>query len=476
MGIQINGQTDTISAIDGSLNLTGAELPSVTNLNATGIVTASSFSGALTGNVNATGVSTFNNVVVGGSTTALVVSGNARITGILTVGSGTITINPTTDSISGVTTLGVTTTYTTNLTVNGNAYPTSGPLSNRNLIINGAMAVAQRGTSSTSTGYRTVDRIDSTYAGITQTQSQQSLTSGDPYNEGFRYFYRVTNTSTSSATSAISEIQQKIEGQNINQSGWNFTSSSSYLTVSFWVRSSLAGTYYFWLFSPETSSVGYYRIPFTLSANTWKKVTHTIPGNSGLTIDNDNGIGLHCYWVPHYGTDYTGSTAQTEQWSGRTGNDYLPDFPQNWCNTASATFDITGVQLEPGTVATPFEFRSYGDELRLCQRYYYRIQPTNQYSAFCNGWNDGTTTSRGVIHFPITMRTRPTTLEQTGTASDYYLNATSGGGVCTGVPTFDTSTQNQSSVNWTKTGLTAGQATLFQTNVANAYLAWSAEL
>jgi len=74
------------------------------------------------------------------------------------------------------------------------------------------------------------------------------------------------------------------------------------------------------------------------------------------------------------------------------------------------------------------------------------------------------------------MRTRPTTLEQTGTASDYYLNATSGGGECTGVPTFDTSTQNQSSVNWTRTGLTAGQATLFQTNVVNAYLAWSAEL
>ena len=380
------------------------------------------------------------NVGIGTSipTTALdVQGGNLKIGSNILSFSGVSTfsnISVTGGSITGLSTIGVTTVTATSLNVNGNAYPTAGPLSNRNLIINGAMAVAQRGTSSTSTGYRTVDRIFGYYAESTQTQSQQSLTSGDPYNEGFRYFYRVTNTSTSSATSAISEIQQKIEGQNINQSGWNFKSSSSYLTVSFWVRSSLAGTYYFWLYSPETSSVGYYRIPFTLSANTWKKVTHTIPGNSGLTIDNDNGIGLHCYWVPHYGTDYTGSTAQTEQWSGRTGNDYLPDFPQNWCNTASATFDITGVQLEPGTVATPFEHRSYGDELRLCQRYYETCYQQglapgsstsqNNILAVCPG-----NINRGYGHLQFQVKKRASatvTFYSTSGASGKFRNATQG--------------------------------------------------
>jgi len=278
----------------------------------------------------------------------------------------------------------------------------------RNLIINGDMKVAQRGTSSTSTGYRTVDRIQCTHAQITQTQTQQSLTSGDPYDEGLRYFFRVQNTSVSSNSTAISEISYRIEGQDINQSGWNFKSGNSYLTVSFWVRSSLAGTYYFWLNSPETSAVGYYRIPFTLSSNTWTKITHSIPGNSGITIDNDNGTGLILYWIPYYGTDYTGSTALTEQWSGRTGNDYLPDFVQNWCNTASATFDITGVQLEVGKNATEFEHRSYGEELALCQRYYEVID--NYHASAHRGLDnnfDGHTTITGPV-YAVTKRTGPT--------------------------------------------------------------------
>ena len=295
----------------------------------------------------------------------------------------------------------------------------------KNLIINGDMKVAQRGTSSTSTGYRTVDRINSTYAQITQTQTQQSLTSGDPYDEGLRYFFRVQNTSVSSNSTALSEISYRIEGQDINQSGWNFKSGNSYLTVSFWVRSSLAGTYYFWLNSPETSAVGYYRIPFTLSSNTWTKITHSIPGNSGITIDNDNGTGLILYWIPYYGTDYTGSTALTEQWSGRTGNDYLPDFVQNWCNTASATFDITGVQLEVGRNATDFEHRSYGEELALCQRYYQTTNMNTSYTGSGNfvgesaytGWQYSSAGGSCRIRLPVAMRVQPAA-SIVGTAAD----------------------------------------------------------
>jgi hypothetical protein len=355
--------------------------------------------------VNVVGISSLGiTTVTGVGQTALTVNGDARITGVLTVGQGSVTIDGTSgnSSITGVTTVGVTSAYITS--INDLNYPTAGPLSNRNLIINGSMQVAQRGTSSTSTGYRTVDRINSTYAQITQTQTQQSLTSGDPYDEGLRYFFRVQNTSVSSNSTAISEISYRIEGQDINQSGWNFKSGNSYLTVSFWVRSSLAGTYYFWLNSPETSAVGYYRIPFTLSSNTWTKITHSIPGNSGITIDNDNGTGLILYWIPYYGTDYTGSTALTEQWSDRTGNDYLPDFAQNWCNDASATFDITGVQLEVGTVATPFEHRSYGDELARCERYCQSFGPI--YGIICHNYT--TTNAVGQIKYKTSMRTNPT--------------------------------------------------------------------
>ena len=298
----------------------------------------------------------------------------------------------------------------------------------RNLVINGDMKVAQRGTSSTSTGYRTVDRINSTYAQITQTQTQQSLTSGEPYDEGLRYFFRVQNTSVSSNSTAISEISYKIEGQDINQSGWNFKSGNSYLTVSFWVRSSLAGTYYFWLNSPETSAVGYYRIPFTLSSNTWTKITHSIPGNSGITIDNDNGTGLILYWIPYYGTNYTGSTALTEQWSDRTGNDYLPDFVQNWCNDPSATFDITGVQLEVGKNATEFEHRSYGEELQLCKRYFQKFD-SGRFRGL-NAYPNVSLTSGDQLPsflFPVQFRTTPTM--SPATATTVYDTWAAGAGI-----------------------------------------------
>ena len=128
------------------------------------------------------------------------------------------------------------------VTVDGVAMPSAGPLSNRNLIINGAMQVAQRGTSSTSDGYQTVDRFRVNWGGVNITQSQQTLSSGDPYNEGFRHFLRAANTSTSSATNSYSQLDYYTESQDIAKSGWNYTDSNSFVTVSFWARSSLAGT------------------------------------------------------------------------------------------------------------------------------------------------------------------------------------------------------------------------------------------
>ena len=264
---------------------------------------------------------------------------------------------------------GISSVSTTNLTVNGNAYPNAGPLSNRNLIINGAMQVAQRGTTSTATGYATVDRFTVARNGVSVTQSQESLSSGDPYDEGFRYFLRYTNTATNSSAQAFVEISQYIESQNVAQSGWNYKSSSSYITTSFWVRSSLAGTYYVHYNNDDVTRFVHNKA-FTLSANTWTKVTHSIPGDSSCVFNDDNGRGLRVVIVPHYGTDYTDSSSQTDAWFTRTTSNYSPDFAQNWSNSASATFDITGLQLEVGTVATPFEHRSYGDELARCQRYY----------------------------------------------------------------------------------------------------------
>ena len=355
------------ATFSGNVSIAGTlTYEDVTNIDSIGIITARDTIDAQ-GNVtvgaglSVVGVSTLGNTVVGGATTELVVGGDARITGILTVGSSSITIDGTTNTVS-----------TSNLTVNGTAYPSAGPLSNRNLIINGAMQVAQRGTSSTSEGYQTVDRFPVYFSQVSITQSQQSLTSGDPYNEGFRYFMRLANTGTTSATNSYVQVDQRIEAQNIAQSGWNYVSSTSYITCSFWARSSLSGTYYVQYRALDTSAEQINK-SFTLTANTWKKVTHTIPGNSNVVINNDNEGGFQITVTPYYGTDYTDSSVSIDSWYTRTASTFLPDYSQNWANTSSATFDITGVQLEVGSVATPFEHRSYGQELALCQRYYKQI-------------------------------------------------------------------------------------------------------
>jgi len=244
-------------------------------------------------------------------------------------------------------------------------------LGNRNLIINGAMQVAQRGTSSASSGYQTVDRFKTLATTIVCTQSQQSLTSGDPYDAGFRYFYRQNNDTTSTAAGARHLVQTIFEAQDISGSGWDYTSASSYVTLSFWARSSVAQTFYGQI-KTEDGTAQNYPFSFALSASTWTKVTKQIPGNANLQFDNNNAAGLEIDIVQFYGTNFTDSGVSVDAWAAYASGSRTPDNTSTWANTTNATFDITGVQLEVGNTATPFEHRSFSDELARCQRYYQR--------------------------------------------------------------------------------------------------------
>ena len=445
MGIQINGQTDTISATDGSFTISGA-------------------SGNLTGNLTGN------------------VTGNLTgdVTGNLTGTASTATSATTAYGLSGSPTLsGITSVSTTNLTVNGNAYPTAGPLSNRNLIINGAMQVAQRGTSATNSGYGSVDRFDNLYAFGTVTQSQESLASGDPYTEGFRNYLRLTNTSAGTDDAAeYRTIRHYIEAQNMAGSGWNYTSSSSYLTISFWARSSVSGTYYTLVRSHDGTTQAY-TFSYTLTADTWTKVSHSIPGATSVAFDNDNNKGLDIRFLVDYGTNNTDSGHTLNTWSAWSNTSQSPDFTHDWSGTADATFDLTGVQLEVGFVATPFEHRSYGDELRRCQRYYYKIQAkaSNTSAFFANAHNRSSTSAIGVTQFPVEMRTSPTALEQSGTASDYSVNHGNVQTACSSVPTWFESDTFAARTNFTTSGsLTDGEGCILRSASTDAYLAWSAEL
>ena len=290
---------------------------------------------------------------------------------------------------------------------------------NKNLIIGGAMNVAQRGTSSTSAGYQTVDRFGITASGTDEapTQAQVDVASGTtPYTLGFRKALKITNgnqTSGAGATDRIN-IYHTVEAQNIANSGWNYTSSSSYITLSFWVKSSVAQNFYGRLYSFDGTSQGYSFETGSLSADTWTKVTKTIAGNSNLTFDNDNAAGLYVVIAPFLGTDYTDSGVSLNTWGAWNSSARTPDNTSTWYTTNDATFEITGVQLEVGSVATDFEHRSFAVEKRLCMRYYQQyvnlmgagIVPDNSSRSYNHGFN-----------FPVEFRATPS-MTTTNTGSN----------------------------------------------------------
>ena len=279
-------------------------------------------------------------------------------------------------------------------------------LSNRNLIINGAMLVAQRGTSSTaSSGYNTVDRIKQSFGGADEapTFAQVDVASGTtPYTLGFRKAFKVTNGNQTSGAGASDYIQVDYfpEAQDLANSGWNYTSSSSYVTMSFWIKSSVAQAFPFTFRTQDGTSQVYNTSTGSLSADTWTKVTKTIPGNSNLQFDNNNGSGARLMFFPYIGTTYTTNGLTLDSWSAWSDPKHSFEMATTWWTTNDATFEITGLQLEVGSVATDFEHRSFAQELTLCQRYYAEagtIMQTGTPSRWVN-----------TIHLPVEMRAHPT--------------------------------------------------------------------
>lgn len=279
----------------------------------------------------------------------------------------------------------------------------------KNLIINGGMNVAQRGTSSAANGFQTVDRFTVSNAGNDElpTQAQHALTSSDtgPWAAGFRYSYHQTNGNQTSGAGGADRVtfQHVIESQDIANSGWDYTSSSSYITLSFWCKSSVAQNFYGRLQSADGTGQALAFETGSLSANTWTKITKTVPGNSNLQFDNDNNIGMTIEFVLFRGTDKTGSMS-LDTWAAFVSATRVPDMDSTWYTTNDATFEITGVQLEVGSTATDFEHRSYGEELALCQRYYYEIEVSSGTFA---GISVGANNIRFGVTLPVPLRASP---------------------------------------------------------------------
>tara|TARA_R100001510_G_C7620584_1_gene181559 strand:- start:1 stop:1107 length:1107 start_codon:yes stop_codon:yes gene_type:complete len=307
--------------------------------------------------------------------------------------------------------------------------------SRRNLVINGDMQIAQRQSSSTAQGYVVCDRWKNNKAGPDVTTTWHSLSTTDtPYSLGFRKSYQlhVTDPQSPDAAADYAELEYRIEAQDMATSGWNYNSADSKITLSFWVLSTVAGTYSMYIRSLDTSTSSNcaYSFNYTVSANTWKKVEHTLPGHANLVFDNNNDAGLVMYFTLYYGTNYTG-TVTNEEWRAHNGSAQVGNYAQNILATDESKFEITGVQLEVGANASDFDHRSMAQELSLCQRY---CIVTNNWhggeypgQATTNGMIGSTTDAQNnyaalPIQFPTRMRATPnlTAYDDAGADAVHY--------------------------------------------------------
>ena len=303
----------------------------------------------------------------------------------------------------------------------------SGALSNRNLIINGAQNVHQRGnqTGLTASAYGT-DRFEFTISGRDELVYNLAQNTDVPSGYGFAnsLSFQATTAESAIAANEYAFISQKIEAQNLQHLAYG-TSSAKKLTASFWVKSSVTGTFCLGLYKDDSTAQVHNKTYTISAANTWEHKTITFEANtlSGGAIADDNGLGLYLTWHLAAGSDYDSGSSTSSGWAIAAANNWCePSTTDAVITTTNATFYLTGVQLEVGTEATPFEHRSFGDELERCQRYFYK----ETYSSSGPYATQYVASHRFVTIFhPTTMRAVPTstTSYSGGTMTEYQSTA-----------------------------------------------------
>jgi len=341
---------------------------------------------------------------------------------------------------------------------------------NRNLIINGDMRIAQRAASVTGSnggGYTVCDRWN-LFDNSGSVNIAQSSTV--PTTTGFANSLQFTVNSTGTLTStSVFTPNQQIEGFNSVQLLWG-TSNAKPITVSFWCRSSVAGTY--GIFVRNGAADRHYTTTFNIaSINTWQYVTATIPGDtSGTWIGATNGIGLTVGITLRAGSSRVGTTGV---WSSSTT--YSSSSQVDWHGVSSATFYFTGFQVEEGKIATPFEYRSYGQELALCQRYCAKFGGGSTNDAFGSGFSSGTN-FYVFVPLPVSMRTTPV-LTLYGTASDITVTAPAVVAAANGTPTVVGTGINSTVLQISSaTSITTGYAVYARATTSSTWFTMTAEI
>jgi len=359
----------------------------------------------------------------------------------------------------------------------------------QNLVINSNMAIAQRNSGTvaqsdgSNEGYATVDRMNLVFGNSAGGVITTSRDTTAPTGFGQSMKFDVTTADGSVASNQMVYMKTSLEAQDIRNSGWNYTSSSSYLTLSFWVRSSKTGIYCAFL---ETLDASYMRSSeYTISsADTWEQKVLTFPGKTELVFNNDNGAGLNIGFTFVVGTDRDGTNNTWETTNYGTSNQV------NFLDSTSNVLYLTGIQLEVGEYTSstlpPFQHESFADNLRRCHRYCYVMGSAD------NAENGGQfTIGSGLVRssgsakftdivgsYPQPLRTLPSVTQVGGDMADLFCYKDDG---TSADPTSISIGRNTIALRLTNnmgtsSGLTAGDATVQQIVEADTNLVFSAEL
>jgi len=350
----------------------------------------------------------------------------------------------------------------------------------RNIIINGSMDIAQRGTSATgltngNSGYHTCDRWKFSEGGAPSFQFTQTQSTDVPTGQGFATSLKMDCTTAQGSLAAADNlrIDQRVEGQNL-QYLKKGTSSAESLTISFWVKSNKTGTYIVELLDNDNTRT--INKSYTISStNTWEKKTITYDGDTSGAFDNDNAQSFRCNFFLAAGTDLTSGSLQTSWGSLTTANRAVGQV--NLADSTSNEWYITGVQLEAGEVASDFEFLPVDVNERRCQRYFYNwVSSAGQtYSNLAH--NILNNQAYGCFVLPVLMRANPTLITN-GTASHY--GSWQGGSqlTCSVVPAMDIAHPQTPFLYWTYSGtpLTVAGTTMCRIINTSAFLSFNAEI
>ena len=354
-------------------------------------------------------------------------------------------------------------------------------LSNRNLIINGAMQVAQRGGTAGAHNSFAVDRFkfkkENTAANFDMTQS---TTSPDGFSKSLKVDCTAADTSTASNEFVL--LSYSIEARDLQSLAYG-TSGAKPLILSFYVRSNLTGTYGLSCIQTDNSNKIYGRSYTINSADTWERKTISIPADTSGVINDDTGVGFKISFGLTMGSTFTSGSVSTA-WETYSNSKFAPQHAVNVGGNTSNEWLITGVQLEVDHTGsgkpTDFEHRSFGQELALCQRYFYQATKVGSTSEvtnkpLCIGTMFSSSDMRAIIDFPVEMRSEPT-LSSNDNTNSFYIQRGGGADFFDRLDTYAITKKRATVRNSAQVSGTAGFAGIVAQETGDSNISFSAEL